>query len=468
MSENSIKRPSGSPALPENKMGVMPVPKLLYSMAIPAICSMTLQAVYNIVDSIFVAQLSERALAAVTLVFPIQMLIVAVGVGTGVGLNSLISRRLGEKRFDEANSAATHGFVLAIFNWLLFLIFTLFFSKLFYQTFSDTQDLVGKAIDYSNIITGFSCFVFLQVTGEKILQSTGNMILPMISNIAGCITNIILDPIFIFGHFGCPAMGVKGAAIATVIGQFVGMSIVLVFLFFKDHIVKISFKGFRLSARIIKDIYTVALPGMIMQAIPSLVNVFLNIILMGFSETAVSVLGVYFRVQSFVFMPVFGLNQGAIPIMGYNYGAKNRERLLQTLKLSLLTAGVIMALGLIIFQIFPSQIMSVFSDSEDMLKMGVSAMRLLSLCFIPAAFGIIFSTLFQALGLGTYSLIMTLMLQLICILPAAWIFSRMWGVTGVWLSYPFAEIFSLTCAFYLFSRVYRQRIKTIPLSKEQD
>ena len=284
----------------------------------------------------------------------------------------------------------------------------------------------------------------------------------MTSNMAGCIVNIVLDPILIFGLLGFPAMGVRGAAIATVIGQLVGMTIICCFFFLKEHDVKVSFRKFRLSARTIKDIYAVALPGMVMQAIPSLVNVFLNIILIGFSETAVSVLGVYFRIQSFVFMPVFGLNQGSTPIMGYNYGAKNKERLMKTLKLALIAAVCIMIVGLIIFQLIPSQIMSIFSKSDSMMQMGTSAMRLLSLCFVPAAFGIVFSTLFQALGFGTYSLIMTLLRQLICLLPAAWVFSKFIGVTGVWLSFPFAEIFSLICAFYLFSRVYRRNIKPMP------
>lgn len=467
MSEQITERSnSGAASPPENKMGYMPIPKLLFSMAIPAICSMTLQAIYNIVDSIFVAQIGERALAAVTLVFPIQMLIIAVGVGTGVGLNSLIARRLGEKRFDDANSAATHGFMLAGCNWLVFLLFTFVFSSLFYNAYSDNADLVGLAIDYSNIITGCSCFIFMQITCEKILQATGNMIIPMVSNMIGCIVNLVLDPILIFGYFGFPEMGVKGAAVATVIGQFVGMTVISCFFFLKTHAVKVKFRGFRPSGRIIKDIYTVALPGMVMQSIPSFVNVFLNMILMGFSETAVSVLGVYFKLQSFVFMPVFGLNQGSTPIMGYNFGAKNRERLMSTLKLALLTACCIMAFGVLIFQAFPAQIISVFGDSEDMMSMGVSAMRLLSICFIPAAFGITFSTLFQALGLGTYSLLMTLLRQLILVLPIAYALSRVIGVTGVWMAFPLAETFALAFAFFLFFRVYNRQIKTLPMPEE--
>ena len=466
MEKNSTEDPGGSRQLQENKMGIMPIPKLLFTMAVPAICSMTLQAVYNIVDSIFVAQISDRALTAVTLVFPIQMLVIAVGVGTGVGINSLIARRLGEKKFDEANSAATHGFVLAFVNWLVFLIFTIFFSRMFYNAFSDSSDLVDQAMAYSDIVTGVSIFLFLEMTCEKVLQATGNMVMPMISNMVGCVTNIILDPVLIFGYFGFPAMGVRGAAIATVIGQLLGMLVIAGFLFLREHPVKISLRKFRFSKPILMDIYSVGFPSMLMQAIPSFVTVFLNAILIAFSETAVSVLGVYFRIQSFVFMPVFGLNQGSTPIMGYNYGAKNRERLMQTLKLCLITAVIIMCIGVLIFQLFPGPIMSIFNPSADMLRMGTTAMRLLSLCFIPAAFGIVFATLFQALGFGTYSLIMTLLRQLIIILPAAWILSRFIGVTGVWLSYPIAECFSLLCALFFFRRIYRRQIQTIPLRAE--
>lgn len=452
----------------ENKMGVVPIPRLLFTMAVPAICSMTLQAVYNIVDSFFVAQISERALAAVTLVFPIQMLVIAVGIGTGIGINSLIARRLGEKRFDEANSAATHGFVLAVVNWIVFLLFTLLFSRMFYTAYSDSQDLVEQALAYSNVVTGLSIFLFMQSTCEKVLQATGNMVMPMVSNMIGCVVNIILDPILIFGYFGFPEMGVEGAAIATVIGQFCGMLTIAGFLFLREHAVKIQFRGFRLSKRTVRDIYSVGLPSMLMQAIPSFVTVFLNAILISFSETAVSVLGVYFRIQSFVFMPVFGLNQGSTPIMGYNYGARNRERLMKTLKLALFTAIIIMAIGLVVFQLFPGQIMSIFNASETMISMGKTAMRLLSLCFIPAAFGIVFATLFQALGFGTYSLIITLLRQLIIILPVAYVLSRFIGVTGVWLSYPIAEVFSLTCSLLFFRRIYRRQIQTIPLQSEKE
>lgn len=469
--KNLVSETSGARAEvhTENKMGTMYMPRLLFTMSIPAICSMLLQAVYNIVDSIFVSHISEEAMAAVTLVFPIQMLLIAVGVGTGVGLNSLISRRLGERKFDEANSAATHGFLLILVNWAVFFLFGFFCSRPFYTWYAeDNVGLVDMATSYGTIVLCFSGFLFTQVTCEKILQATGNMIMPMISNMIGCIANIILDPIMIFGYFGCPAMGVAGAAIATVIGQFLGMCTVLCFFFLKSHDVKVSFKNFRISGRMLKDIYVVALPGMLMQAIPSFVNIVLNQILIGFSVTAVSVLGVYFRLQSFIFMPTFGLTQGAMPIMGYNYGARDRERLMHVTRLTVTTAVIIMICGLLLFQIFPSQLMSIFDAGDDMMRMGITAMRLLSLCFVPAAIGITFSTFFQALGHGIYSLFMTLLRQVIVIMPAAWLLSKTsLGVTGVWLSYPIAEIFGFTFAIFLFMHLYKKEIKPMPLHHMQ-
>lgn len=446
----------------ENKMGVMPVPKLLLQMSLPAICSMLLQACYNVVDSIFVSRLGEDALAAVTLVNPMQLLLISVGIGTGVGLNSLISRRLGEKRFKEADSAATHGVLLIFFNSLIFFLIGFFTSRPFYNWYSDDPGLVGMAVSYSRIVLCISIFLFIQTTFEKILQGTGNMIMPMISNMAGCIVNIILDPILIFGLFGMPKLGVTGAAVATVIGQAVGALTVTLYVINKKLDVRISFKGFRFFWGTIIDIYVVALPGMIMQAIPSFVSIMLNQILIGFSVTAVSVWGVYFRLQSFVFMPVFGVTQGAMPIMGYNYGARNRLRLLQVLKLTVTACSLIMLVGLLIFQLFPVQLLAIFDASDSMVKMGVMAMRLLSICFVPAAVGITFSTLFQALGHGIYSMLMTLIRQCFAILPVAYFLSRVIGVTGVWASYPIAEVAGLTVAVLFFIRVYKREIKIMP------
>lgn len=445
----------------ENKMGIVPVPRLLLSMSLPAIVSMLLQALYNVVDSVFVSRLGEDALAAVTLVNPMQMLLISVGIGTGVGLNSLISRRLGEKRFAEANSAATHGVLLVFFNTAVFFCVGFFTSRPFYSWYSDDPHLVDMAASYGKIVLCVSIFLFIQTNFEKILQGTGNMVMPMISNMAGCVTNIILDPILIFGLLGAPKMGVTGAAIATVIGQAVGALVISVYTLGHKLDVSFSFRGFRFSWTTIKDIYVVALPGMIMQAIPSFVTIMLNQILIAFSVTAVSVLGVYFRLQSFVFMPVFGITQGSMPIMGYNYGARNRLRLLQVLKLTLKATIIVMAVGLLVFQLFPDQLMAIFDASENMTAMGRSAMRLFSICFIPAAVGISMSTLFQALGHGMYSLLMTLTRQCV-ILPVAFFLSMAIGVTGVWSAYPIAESAGLTLAIVFFRRIYKREIEMMP------
>lgn len=450
----------------ENKMGVQPIGRLLFTMSLPAIISMTLQAVYNVVDSLFVSWVSEDALAAVTLVFPLQMLTIAVGVGTGVGLNSLISRRLGEKRFDEANLAATHGYLLIGFSWLIFLLIGAFLSRPFFQWYSDSQDLVEMSVSYCQIILCGSLFLFAQTTAEKILQGTGNMIVPMITNIIGCVTNIILDPIMIFGLFGFPKMGVSGAAIATVIGQAVGCLAVQLCFFFGRNQIKVTLRNFRFKMRVIRDIYVVALPGMIMQMIPSFVTIFLNMILIGFSVTAVSVLGVYFRLQSFVFMPVFGTTQGAMPIMGYNFGARNRKRLLHAVRLCGMATAGIMLLGLIVFQIFPGELMAMFNASGEMMEMGVAAMHTLSLCFIPAAVGITFATFFQALGYGIYSLLVTLMRQIIVLLPVAFILSGFIGVMGVWMAFPIAETVGLSCSIFFFIRIYRKEVSILPEGRE--
>lgn len=446
----------------ENKMGIVPVPKLLFSMSLPAICSMLLQALYNVVDSIFVSRISEDALAAITLVFPMQMFLMAVGIGTGVGLNSLIARRLGEKRQDAADSAATHGMLLVVFNSIVFLLIGLFTSRPFYSWYSDDPALVDMATHYGQIVLCVSCFLFLQTTCEKILQGSGNMIMPMVSNMIGCVVNIVLDPILIFGLLGAPEMGVIGAAVATVIGQACGCAAVFYCVIKKQNIIHISFKNFKFSWTTIKDIYVVALPGMVMQAIPSFVNIFLNMILITFSVTAVSVMGVYFRLQSFVFMPVFGLCQGSMPIMGYNYGARNRKRLVHTIHLTLKVSITIMAIGLIIFQLFPDQLLAIFDASPQMLHMGRNAMRLLSICFVPAAIGVSFSNLFQALGHGIYSLIMTLIRQLFVILPVAYFLSQAIGVDGVWASFPIAEAAGLTTAILFYRHVYRKEISVLP------
>ena len=319
----------------ENKMGHAPMLKLIMSMSLPAMFSMLVQALYNVVDSVFVSQIStgDAELTAVSIAFPIQMLLIAFGVGTGIGLNSLVSRRLGEQDFKAANSAATHGILLGILNWVIFAVFGIAFSRLLMPLFTNNAAIAEMSINYLHIVTVFSFGVFIEINLEKTLQATGNMIFPMLFQLSGAIINIIFDPIFIFGWFGLPAMGVTGAAIATVMGQIISMIFAIVVVFTREHAVHITFKGFRLSWRTIKDIYAVGIPSIIMQSIGSLLIMGLNGILKGFSDTATAVLGVYYKLQSFVFMPVFGLTHGVLPIMGYNFGARNKKRLLDALKI---------------------------------------------------------------------------------------------------------------------------------------
>lgn len=454
-------------AVPVNKMGVMPMGRLLFTMSLPAMFSMLIQALYNIVDSIFVAQVGEQALTAVSLVFPIQILMIAVGVGTGVGLNSVISRRLGEKNQKEADCAASHGIFLAFISWIVFALFGLFASHPYMAAFSKDPTVVAQGWSYCAIVTIFSLFIFVELNGEKTLQATGNMVVPMICSLVGAVTNIILDPIFIFGLFGVPRLEVAGAAIATVIGQLFAMILMLFFLFTKEHEVTIHLKGFRPNARTVRNIYAVGAPSILMQSIGSVMLFVLNWILMSFSDTAVAVLGVYYRLQSFVFMPVFGLMQGAMPIFGYNFGARNKKRLMHGFRLTLFSAIAIMVVGTLIFQFLPVPLLRMFNASSQLLSIGVPALHLISLCFVPAAVGIAASTLFQAVGHGFFSLIVSLLRQLFLIVPIAWLLSRVLGINGVWLSFPLAEVFSLVVSVLFLLHVYRKQIKTLiqPLSE---
>lgn len=452
--------------LEENKMGTMPVLPLIFSMALPAMFSMLVQALYNIVDSIFVSQYDPvNALAAVSLAFPVQMLLISVGVGTGVGLNSLISRRLGEERQEEADSAAAHGLFLGVLSWLCFLLFGIFFVRPFFESFSDNTVLVEMAIRYTRICCVCSFGVFIEVALEKTLQATGDMIHPMKFLLTGAVTNIILDPIMIFGLFGLPEMGVTGAAVATVLGQILSMVYALWVMFTKKHIVSIRLRGFRPQGRIIRDIYTVGFPSIVMQSIGSVLTACMNMILIGFSETAVSVLGIYFKLQSFVFMPVFGLNQGVMPIMGYSYGARKKARLLEALKWGICIAAVIMAAGTLLFWAVPGLLLGLFNPTPELLELGVPALRIISLSFIPAAFGIMFGTVFQATGFGVRSLCISVLRQLVVILPVAWYLSR-FGVGYVWYAFPFAEIFSVGASILFFLDLYRRRIRDLsPLAE---
>lgn len=443
----------------DQKLGQSPMLKLIISMSLPAMFSMLIQALYNIVDSIFVANYSDKALTAVSLAFPIQMLIIGVAVGTGIGLNSLISRRLGEKNIDAANAAADHGIILGILSGLLFAIFGIFFCRMFFQGFTDDSELVRLGSTYTSIVTIFSMGVLIQINLEKTLQATGDMIHPMYFQLAGAITNIILDPIFIFGFGFIPSMGIAGAAIATVIGQIVAMIFSLYIMFNRKHVVKISLKGFKFNGSIVKQIYAVGFPSIIMQTISSFLTIFLNNILIGFSQSAVSVLGVYYKLQSFVFMPVFGITQGSMPVFGYNFGAKNKERLTSALKISTLSAIIIMFIGTLIFTLFPKQLLMMFNSSPEIIKIGVPAFRILSSSFVAAAIGILFSTFFQAIGHGLTSLVLSIMRQLVIILPAAYLLARYCGLGYVWLSFPIAEVAAMFASIGTYVYIYKKTIR---------
>lgn len=442
--------------LKENKMGSTPIFKLIMSMSLPAMFSMIVQALYNIVDSIFVSQYSMDGLTAVSLAYPLQMLIISVGVGTGVGINSLVSRKLGEKKQDDANSAATHGILLAIANWIIFLILGLTIVKPFINAFTDNSDVAQMGIDYLSVVMIYSFGMFIEVVIEKTLQATGNMIFPMLFMLTGAVINIILDPVFIFTL----NMGVKGAAIATVIGQIASMVFALLVLFFKKHAVHITFKNFKLSLTTIKNIYAVGIPAIIMQSITSVMLVLVNGILTKFpnSSVAISVLNIYFKLQSFIFMPCFGLNQGMLPIMGYNYGARNKKRLTTALKYGCCIAAVIMAIGTVIFLTIPDVLLGMFNADTEMMEIGRVALRIICLCFMPAAIGIIFTSFFQATGHGLRSMFISLLRQLIVLVPAANFLSNI-SLSAVWFAFPIAEGVALILAIILFINLYKKQIQ---------
>ena len=446
----------------ENKMGTVPVKKLLLSMAWPAILSMTINALYNIVDSIFVAWMSEDAFTAVSVVSPIQMLIISLAVGSGVGVNSLIARLLGARDQNGANKAASTSVRIGLFNYAIFLIIGLFFTKVFVGAYAEPgTEIYDSAIIYMQIVCIGSIFSHVEIMLEKVLQATGNMVAPMICSLTGAVINIIFDPILIFGLLGFPALGVAGAALATVFGQLCSLIVSSYILIKKDHLVTIQLKGFRIDWRIVADIYKVGFPSIIMQAIGSVMLIFYNMILVAYSTTAVAVLGVYYKIQSFVFMPVFGLNQGTMPIIGFNYGARNKERLMAAYRYGIKIAEVVMAEGTVLFQLITEVLLSMFDASEDMYEIGVPALRIISLCFIPAAFGILNSTVFQGTGHGVLSLFASLLRQLVGILPLAYILIRIGGVTLSWASFPLAELIGLTYSIIMFKRLYKKEIATL-------
>jgi len=445
----------------ENKMGTMPVRRLLISMSLPMIISMLVQALYNIVDSVFVSMINQAALTAVSMAFPIQNLLIAVSAGTCVGVNALLSRSLGEKNAKNANLAAANGLFLAFLSFLVFAVFGLFGARLFFESQTDNPVIIEYGVQYLQIVCIFSFGLFGEMMFERILQSTGQTFYCMITQGTGAIINIILDPILIFGLAGMPKMGIQGAAAATVFGQIVAMVLAGCLNHAKNKDVRISFKGFRPHGRTISVIYQVGVPSIIMQSISSVMTFGLNKILITFSETAVAVFGVYFKLQSFIFMPIFGLNNGMIPIIAYNYGARNRKRIMETVRLSIGIAVGIMFIGLTVFQFMTPQLLMLFQADADMLSIGVPALRIISLSFLFAGYCIIVGSVFQAMGNGVYSLMVSVARQLVCILPLAYFFARTFGLHMVWYSIPLAEITSVVLSSILFRKIYVEKIRPL-------
>ena len=427
-------------------MGTMQIPKLLFSISIPIIISMLVQALYNIVDSVFVARFDNVAgTGALTVAFPVQNLMIALSVGLAVGTNALLSRSLGQKNYEKASLVAGQGFLLTAAGYVIVLIFGLFFLKPYVAAQSGGDSLLLQyGIDYISVVTICSFGVFVQVVTERLLQATGKSILSMTVQLSGALVNLILDPILIFGYLGFPVMGVKGAAIATVIGQCVAATVGIILNVTCNKEIKFVLKNFIPDFPVLKEMLVIGLPSVAMQAIGSLMTVSMNLILGKFSIDAMNIFGVYFKLQSFVFMPVFGLTNGMIPIVAYNYGANDRGRVTKTVKLSAITAVSYMLLGLVIFQLMPTVLLGFFNASEVMVAIGVPALRTISLSFVFAGLSIVGSSVCQALGKSIYSLFVSIGRQLVVLIPAAFLLSLIGEVSYVWWAFPIAEIMSVT------------------------
>ena len=440
----------------ENIMGTLGITRLIMKMSLPLMISMLIQALYNIVDSMFVARVSETALTAVSLAFPLQNLLIAFGVGTGVGMASYLSRKLGEKDTETATKAAGNGITLAVITWVLFAILGLTIVKPFMALFTDDAELLGLSTSYSEIVMIFSFFMLLSMMNERILQGTGDSFSSMLSQMTGAITNIILDPVFIFVF----KMGVNGAAIATVIGQAVGCAVSLYFVI-RNKYIKIKPQHLKLEKRMVASIYSVGAPTIITNSIGTVMTGAMNAILIGFSTTAVSVFSVYFKLQSFVFMPIFGLSSGMVPIIAYNYGARKKKRVMSTIYIGTIIAIGIMVVGTIVFNLFPEVLLSLFSATEEMYRLGVPALRIISLCFVSAAISIGLGSSFQATGYGIGTMIVSISRQLLVLIPTAYIMAKLIGINGVWFSFIIAEAVGLAVSLILFIKVYKTRIKPI-------
>lgn len=455
--------------LSQNKMGTMPIRKLLISMSLPMMASMLVQALYNIVDSIFVARVSEAALTAVSSSFPIQNLMIAFGVGIGVGVNALLSKSLGEGDQPRAQRIALQGIFIEVICCVIFILVGIFAMDLFFRGQTADAEIIALGKDYLSICCIFSVGLFAQLIFERLLQATGRTVLSMISQCAGALINIIFDPILIFGvsWLGIPAMGVTGAAIATVFGQIVGGIVAIVLNVRRNRELDFRFRGFRPDGKLCGSILFIGIPSAIMGAIGSFMTYGVNKILFAFEEvgkTAAAVFGVYFKLQSFVFMPVFGLNNGMVPIVSYNYGAKRPDRITQTIRLSAIYAVAIMAAGVAVVQLIPDKLLLLFDASEQMLTIGVPALRIISTCFVFAGFSIVCSSVFQALGNSIFSMIMSITRQLAVLLPAAYILAHAFGLHAVWYAFPIAEFASLALSIIMLSHTYKKVI--MPLAAD--
>ena len=458
-----MSQETNSAPVTENKMGTMPIGRLVFNMSLPMMISMLVQALYNIVDSIFVAKLSENALTAVSLAFPLQTLIIAVATGTGVGVNALLSKSLGAHKYDEAK-IGINGAVLYAFSYVIFLILGLTIVKPFYMSQIGNADveIMDMGVSYLSTVMIFSFGIFAEIFFERVLTSTGRTIFSMTSQLCGAITNIILDPIMIFGLLGFPKLGATGAAVATVVGQCVAAVVAFACNHKFNHEISLSFKGYSPDFKIMGTIYAIGIPSIIMQSIGSIMTYAMNRILIGFSSTAAAVFGVYFKLQSFFFMPVFGLNNGITPIIAFNYGAQNRKRMVKTIKVSLITAFCLLFVGFACFEFIPQVLLGMFSASDDMLQIGVPALRIIGVHFLIAWFCIIVGTVFQALGKAVFSMIVSIMRQLVVLIPAAYILSKLGGLHAVWWAFPIAEVISLTVSTLFLIRINRTIISKIP------
>lgn len=452
----------------ENKMGVMPVGKLIFNISLPIMISMLVQAMYNIVDSFFVAKLSENALTAVSLAFPMQSLLIAVAVGTGVGVNALLSKSLGEKDYKKADETASNGAFVFLLSYVIFLILGFTIVRPFYAGQVKTADpeILELGVDYLSVVMVVSFGMMGQILFERLLTSTGKTVYSMISQLSGAVTNIILDPILIFGLLGAPKMGVAGAAWATVIGQCIG-ALVGFFCNLKfNHEVHLNFRGFRPNLSIIGTIYQVGIPSICMQSIGSVMTYAMNLILIGFTSTATAVFGVYFKLQSFFFMPVFGLTNGITPIIAYSYGARQRKRMVKTIRISMVVAAILLTLGCGVFVLMPEALLKIFDASEAMCDIGNPALRTIALSFLFAWFSIVASTVFQALGKATFSLVISVMRQLVILIPVAFVLSKIGGLHTVWWSFPISDLIASAMSAVYLGKIYRDIIKPLPDGRE--